>query len=163
MESLKLKIKVFPKDRKVLKKKKKPFEEQTIVAETSNGILYYYHYIFKTVYGIELETTSFKAHVTINNGKEPLDIERQKVILNTINNKTLTVKYNTKPYILWKFVALEVESEELINIRQQLNLSDDFKFHITIGKIKDKCLPITDQLIERKQLNVNLTNIKIKR
>ena len=161
MEDLKLKIKVFPKDRKVLKKKKKPFEEQTIVAETSNGILYYYQYMFKTIYGVELESTSFKAHVTINNGREQIKVFDTEY-LQQLNNTTVTVKYNTKPYLLWRFIALEIESDELYQIRQKLGLSDNFKFHLTIGKIKDKTLPLTNNLIERKQLNVALNNIRIK-
>lgn len=161
MYDLNVKIKVFPKDRSILKKKKKPYEEQTIVAETSNGIIYYYSHILKKMYGIEVDKSSFKAHITINNGREPIRLDNK--YLKQIENKLLTVKYNPKPYILWKFIALEIHSKELVSIRNKLGLSSDFKFHLTIGKIKDKCIPITSNNIENNKINFLLKNINVKK
>jgi hypothetical protein len=141
-------IKVFPEDRKRLSKKKKPFEEQTIVGNVSRDFTYYQNWFVQKKIGIELEPPPFGGHVTIHNGIE------------NINNKVITVYYDPDVYIHWRFLAVKVYSKDLNAIRKKLGLSRKEFFHITIGKIKDGDISEeieTSYEMKRKHVNVSLS------
>lgn len=136
MLSVKTHIKVFPSDRSRLKKKKKPFEEQTIVGNISNDFSYYYQWFLDKRFGIKLEPPPFGCHITINNGREEINIKKNKTYLDELNNKVLTVNYDpSKIYRKWEFFCLPVYSKELHDIRKNLNLPCVPFFHITLGRI----------------------------
>ena len=61
-------LSVFPTDRGRLNKKKKPYEEQTIVLNLSKDYVHYYNNMFYKKYGILLEPSPFQSHITVNNG-----------------------------------------------------------------------------------------------
>lgn len=130
------KVSVFPKDRKVLNKKKKPYEEQTIVINFSFDLISYYsNFLFKEK-GIKLEHTSFGAHVTINNGKYGFDSIKHKEYLKSINNKYIEVEFDLNVYRFWQFLALKVVNYGFLNeIRQNLELPLRDDFHLTLGKL----------------------------
>lgn len=129
-------ISVFPSNRKVLNKKKKPYEEQTIVVNFSFDLLSYYSSFLLKEKGIKLEHTSFGAHLTINNGKVEFDTNKHKEYLKTINNKQIEVELDLNIYRYWHFFALKVVNYEFLNqIRSNLNLPLRHDFHVTIGKI----------------------------
>ena len=135
-------LSVFPTDRGRLTKKKKPYEEQTIVLNLSKDYVHYYNNMFYKKYGILLEPSPFGSHITVNNGIDCIvnkDTEEIKEYLNSINNKKITVNdCPTNIYIHWRFIAIPVFSKELNDIRIKLGLSPKRHFHITIGKVKDK-------------------------
>lgn len=154
-------IKVFPEDRSRLSKKKKPFEEQTIVGNVSKDFTHYQNWFVNKKIGLELEPPPFGGHVTIHNGIECIkNIKNHLDFLKTIHNKTITVYYDPDVYVHWRFIAVKVYSKELNSIRKKLGLSTKEFFHITIGKIKDKdiCPDKTYSYIEkRKQVCVSFS------
>ena len=136
MIPLKCHISVSPKNRSRLTKKKKPFEEQTIVGNVSNDISFYYQWFLFKEQGIKLEPPPFGSHVTINNGKEFVDFKKHKDFLKSLNNKVITLYIDpSKIYRRWEFYCIPVYSKELQRIRDKLNLSCVFCFHITLGRI----------------------------
>ena len=156
-------LSVFPTDRERLTKKKKPYEEQTIVLNLSKDYIHYYNNMFYKQYGVLLEPSPFQSHITVNNGSEcikNINTADIKSYLNSINNKKITV--NDCPiniYIHWRFVAVPVFSKELNDIRTKLGLSPKRHFHITIGKIKDKDIHFSCHTYKNeKQINVKEYN-----
>ena len=154
-------IKVFPEDRKRLSKKKKPFEEQTIVGNVSRDFTYYQNWFVHKKIGIDLEPPPFGGHVTIHNGIENIrNIKQHSEYLKSLNNKVITVYYDPDVYIHWRFLAVRVYSKELNSIRKKLGLSRKEFFHITIGKIKDGDICPDSSLSyrdKRKHLGVSLS------
>lgn len=154
-------IKIFPEDRKRLSKKKKPFEEQTIVANVSRDFTYYQNWFVQKKIGIELEPPPFGGHVTIHNGIENIkNINKHLDYLKELNNKVITVYYDPDVYTHWRFLAVKVYSKDLNAIRKKLGLSRKEFFHITIGKIKDGDIseePETSYEVKRKHVNVSLS------
>lgn len=129
-------LKVFPKDRSRLKKKKKPNEEQTIVVNISNDFSHYYSSFLRREFGLFLEPPPFGSHVTVNNGLEEIANRDDKIeYLNSLNGKVITFQYDPEIYRHWEFFAVKVYSNELNSIRKQLGLSPKRSFHITIGKV----------------------------
>jgi hypothetical protein len=132
-------IKVFPKDRSRLKKKKKPNEEQTIVVNLSNDFSHYYAKFLHQELGLFLEPPPFGSHVTVNNGLEEIkDIHLHQEYLKSLHDKVITITYSPEIYRHWEFFAVKVYSKELNTIRKKLGLSPKSSFHITIGKLHPK-------------------------
>ena len=161
-------INVCP-DRSRLKKKKKPFEEQTIIAEVSNDLIYYYNSFIYKKYGIQLEPPGFGAHITINNGVTPIKNRYSNPIvqyLTTINNKHINVLIDPENMYLFeykKYICIPVYSVYFNNIRNRLGLTPKAFFHITLGKIKDGDLTHTKDISNTDFNNsVNNSNYKEK-
>lgn len=134
--TIKGRLKVFPKDRDRLRKKKKPNEEQTIVVNVSNDFSHYYANFLKKEFGLLLEPPPFGSHVTVNNGIEEIkDLDSKLEYLKSLNDKVITLTYDPKIYRHWEFFAVHVYSNDLNNIRRKLGLSPKRSFHITIGKV----------------------------
>ena len=156
-------LSVFPTDRGRLNKKKKPYEEQTIVLNLSKDYIHYYNNLFYKQYGVLLEPSPFGSHVTVNNGSEcikNINTADIKSYLNTINNKEISVAAVPKDaYIHWRFLAIPVYSKQLNDIRNRLGLKPKSQFHITIGKFKDKDVHFSCQTYKNeKQINVKEYN-----
>lgn len=131
-------INVFPEDRSRIKKKKKPYEEQTIVGNVSKDFTYLYSSFVRDRYGISLIPPPFGAHVTIHNGKESIpNIEKHLDYLKSLQNKQITLYCNPTFYLYWRFFAISCYSPELDLIREKLGLVKK-SFHITIGQIKEE-------------------------
>lgn len=128
---------VFPEDRARIKNKKKPFEEQSIIAKISTDLCKYYAKFIELKYGFLLEHANFGGHVTINNGLQQIDIKKHEEFLNALNKTTIKIKYDPNFYVHWKFIALRVQSPEFSDIRKHLGLNPEHPFHITLGKIPD--------------------------
>lgn len=146
---------VCPSDRSRLLKKKKPFEEQTIIANLSKDYIHYYNYLFSKQYGILLEPSAFGSHVTINNGKHEIKNWNEDYIvsyLTNINNTNCFVE--TDPvniYVLNRYIIIPVYCKTFDNIRQMLSLPKLPFFHCTVGRIKNKHL--FSSTIKRKQIS----------
>lgn len=128
-------VQVFPSNRKRIKQKKKPFEEQTIIVKVNDDIGGLYRSFLYKEKGLLLEPPPFGCHVTLNNGSIELDIEKHYSFLKKLNNTKIDLVLNVNPYHHWKFVALPVMGEEINSIRRKLNLPCHENFHVTIGKI----------------------------
>lgn len=128
-------IEVFPKNRCRLNKKKKPYEEQTIVVNVSNDLgRLYSRMLFKDT-GILLEPPPFGCHVTLNNGKVFMNVEKHKDYLKSLDGKAIQLVVSLDMYRHWEFFALPVLGKELNKIRKNLGLPVKDDFHITIGRL----------------------------
>lgn len=128
-------IQVFPKDRGRISKKKKPFEEQTIVVNISNDVGRLYRGLLLKQEGVLLEPPPFGCHVTLNNGKVSFNVEKHKQFLEKLNGTSVTLHIDVSMYRHWEFYALPVDGFELNKIRQKLGLAFKDDFHVTIGRI----------------------------
>lgn len=128
-------IKVFPKNRDRLTKKKKPFEEQTIVIDISNDLGRFYSQMLYKETGILLEPPPFGCHVTLNNGKVKMDVDKHKDYLKSLDGKSIQIVIDLDMYRHWEFYALPVCGRELNKIRKKLGLPDKNDFHVTIGRL----------------------------
>lgn len=128
-------IKVFPKDRSRLSKKKKPFEEQTIVVDISNDICKLYSNLLMKERGILLEPPPFGCHVTLNNGKTFLDVNKHSSFLKSLDGKTIKLTLDLNMYRHWEFFAMPVDGTELNKLRKKLGLPAKDDFHVTIGRL----------------------------
>lgn len=136
-------IKVFPNDRLRIKNKKRTYEDHLIVANLSNDFYKYYSYFLHKKYGVILEPPPFGTHITISDGRQEIDINKHKDFLQLINNKQIIVDVNPEIYLHWQFFAVRIYSEQLNKIRDSLELTSSYPFHITIGKISSKSLELT--------------------
>lgn len=128
-------IDVFPEDRCRLKKKKKPFEEQTIVINISNDIGRLYRTFLLKEEGILLEPPPFGCHVTLNNGKTSFNVKQHKQYLKELQGKTITLSLSVDMYQHWEFFLLSADGHQLNKIRTDLGLPVKTDFHATIGRI----------------------------
>lgn len=135
---LNTKIQVFPTDRLRIKNKKRQYSDEVIIGKVSDDLCNYYISLIYRKYGVLLEKPPFGAHITICDGRKKIDTEKHSQYLSQLNNKQFKVLCDPKIYLHWKFFAIKIYSKELSNIRKNLNLSEDYPFHITIGKIPDK-------------------------
>ena len=128
-------IQVFPKDRSRLSRKKKPYEEQTIVIKLSNDIGRLYSSMLFKEKGILLEPPPFGCHVTLNNGKHYFDVAKQKDYLKELDGKAIQIVIDINMYRHWEFFAMPVIGTELNKIRRRLGLPYKDDFHVTIGRL----------------------------
>ena len=128
-------IEVFPTNRGRLTKKKKQFEEQTIVINISNDLGRLYRNFILKQDGVLLEPPPFGCHVTLNNGKTSFNVLKHKQYLERLNGKTIQLSIDVDVYRHWEFYALPVDGYELNKIRQKLGLPFKDDFHVTIGRI----------------------------
>lgn len=129
-------IEVFPVDRERIKKKKKPFEEQTIVLKVDDDLSRLYGWFIQKQWGLRLEYPSFGSHVTINNGMTAIqNVEAKKEYLKCIEGRRLSVEYDPDYYRIGDLFAVRVYSAALNEVRQRLELPVRDFFHITIGRI----------------------------
>lgn len=136
--SVSTKVDVFPKDRERIKNKKRKFEDELIIGKVSNDFHKLYSYFLFKNYGVYLEPPLFGSHITICDGREKLNLERDSEYLKQIQNKQFKVECDPNIYLHWQFYAIRVYSPELDLIRKTLGLSANYPFHITIGKVAEK-------------------------
>lgn len=128
-------IKVFPKDRSRITKKKKPYEEQTIIVDISDDLGKLYRSLLFKEKGILLEPPPFGCHVTLNNGRTYLNVQKHSEFLKELNGKSIKILVDVSLYRHWEFFAMPVIGTKLNKIREKLELPFKDDFHITIGRL----------------------------
>lgn len=147
MFKLNARIEVFPANRSAIKTPKSNRDpKQIIIAKVSNDLYRYYQTLLFKEYGVILDPPTFGAHITINDARKPIEVT-DKVL--KLNNKQISVECDPNIYLCWEFFAVRVYSKELDTIRASLGLSENFPFHITIGKISDKSKVTSTSLVHR--------------
>lgn len=131
-------INVFPSDRLRIKNKKRSHENELIVAKVSNDIYRYYAWFLNKEYGVFLEPPPFGSHITINDGRKKIDLDKFSKYLSEIDTKKISIVCDPCVYTHWEFFAVRVYSPELDMIRKKLGLTGNYPFHITIGKLSVK-------------------------
>jgi hypothetical protein len=118
-------------------RKTRQADDWWLVVNTDNGIGEYYRWWIKKMKGIELLRPAWRTHVSILNGREPVQPEYLH-LWKKYQNKPIHFEYSVDIEQHWKFFVLPVRCEELVNIRGELGLSTKKSpLHITIGRLGD--------------------------
>jgi len=100
------------------------------------GIVDYYQWWLKKLYGIKLQTPKHGAHITCIREEEIAD-EVYDDLWTKNQNKTILFKYANKIETNGEHFWLPVISEELLDIREEMGLvrKGEFGLHLTIGRL----------------------------
>lgn len=117
-------------------KKTRNHDEFFLILEVHRSIgTYYRHWVYRR-YGIKLAPPAFETHVTILDGRTPVQpgyLEHWK----KYSGKIIELEYSPEIYRNWKFWCLPVRSPELVEIRKELGFETQKPLHITIGRLLD--------------------------
>jgi len=105
-----------------------------IVADLDFGIGEYYRWWVLKRFGLMLQPTAWKPHVTVLDGRKGLSPEAMK-LWKKHQNKIIDLEYSVEVEQHWKFWVLPVRSKALNDIRSELGLESSKNFHITIGRM----------------------------
>lgn len=105
-----------------------------VVADVDPGITEYYRWWVRRRFGLQLQSTAFMPHITIVDGKTPLD---KNTFWKKWQNKTIEFEYSVEMENHWRFWTLPVRSNKLELIRSELGLKPEYNFHITFGRLYD--------------------------
>lgn len=105
-----------------------------IVADLDFGIGEYYRWWVKKRFGLQLQHTAWKPHVTILDGKQPLN-PKQMDKWKLHEGVLVDIDYSVDIEQHWKFWVLPVRSKQIQDIRKELGLPQKDNLHITIGRM----------------------------
>lgn len=119
------------------------FKPWWMILKCDDGIIEYYQHWLKRE-GHEIIVPAWGAHVSVIRGEEPSNKDAWK------RYKDADIAFKSDGYLHsneW-YWWIKVESPQLEGIRQELGLQPmpEYDFHITIGKCKDKCIPIEEKI-----------------
>jgi hypothetical protein len=126
---------VYAPPRPGLKKKNRQ-TSWMVVAEIDRGITEYYRWWVLKRYGIILQHTAWKPHVTILDGRHAVD-KKYHSVWKKYNNVIVPIEYSVEIEQHWKFWILPVKCDLFLDIREELGFSTNFPLHITFGRIDD--------------------------
>lgn len=108
-----------------------------LIAEVDNSIAEYYRWWVKKRFGLILQNTAWKPHITVLDGRQRLSQEQMK-LWKKYQGQIITFEYSVDIEQQWKFWCLPVKSIALDNIREEFGLESrkPFPFHITIGRME---------------------------
>lgn len=128
---------IFSPARPGLKKSHRSFD-RGVILKVDNGIVDYYSWWLQRKFGqgMKISSPAWGAHVTIVNDKDKVkDVEKLKDLQTRFNGKIIQINHEVHLKKQWQFWVLMVKpTKEMIQIRRDLNLREDFPFHITIGR-----------------------------
>lgn len=116
---------------------KKTHKQRTLILDLKRDDLdLYYQWFLKQKYGqwMSLQRPMYGVHCTVIKGDE--FIPKDKLCLwKKYQGQFLEIEYDpSKIERHWEFWSLSVKSKQLIEIRKELGLKEDFRLHITIGR-----------------------------
>ncbi len=129
---------IFSPQRPGLKKIHRSFDNG-IILKVDNGITDYYSWWLNRRYGITLSRPAWGTHVTVVNDRDRVkNTKAFEDLKKRFNGKIVRLGHHVALKKQWQFWVLDVSpSPELIEIRRDLGLKEDYPFHITIGR--DDC------------------------
>ncbi len=107
-----------------------------LIAEVDNGIASYYRWWVNKRYGLALQHTAWKPHITIVDGKRPLT-DAQMKLWKKYQHLVIDFEYSVEMEQQWKFWVLPVRSQKLSEIRAEFGFDTHkpYPFHITFGRM----------------------------
>lgn len=127
--------------------RKPVFSPWWMIVRTPKDIVDYYRYWFDQKTGVYLNEPKWGSHISVIRGEIPKEnIEYWK------KDEGKTIEFNYSNKIKWNddYVWIDVESEDLLDIREQLGLKRQPKWnlHITLGKFQKELYPSFKSLHE---------------
>lgn len=140
MNSMKLDAKcngkfIFSPTRPGLKKLHRSFD-RAVILKLDNGVVEYYAWWLRRKYGIQVSLPAWGAHITVVSDKDRVkDGIAFEALKKRFEGKILNVSHDVYLKKKWQFWVLDVTpTEEMLKVRRDLGLNEDFPFHITIGR-----------------------------
>lgn len=140
MSSMKLDAKcngkfMFSPTRPGLKKLHRSFD-RAVILKLDNGVVEYYSWWLRRKYGIQVSLPAWGAHITVVSDKDRV---KDGIAFDTLKKrfegKILSVSHDVYLKKKWQFWVLDViPTQEMLQVRRDLGLNEDFPFHITIGR-----------------------------
>lgn len=129
---------IFSPDRPGLKKTHRSFDNG-IILKVDNGITDYYSWWLWKRHGITLSRPAWGTHVTVVNDRDRVkDLKAFDELKKSFNGKIIRLGHQVNLKKQWQFWVLDVApAPELVKIRRELGLKENYPFHITIGR--DDC------------------------
>jgi hypothetical protein len=96
----------------------------------------YYQWFLQKKFGqwLDLQRPMYGKHITVVKGDERIrNLDKWKAH----QGRKVEIEYSPRLQPHWKFWCLPVRSPKLQELRNELGLSTDFKFHITVGRQYD--------------------------
>lgn len=126
---------IFSPSRPGLKKLHRSFDNG-IILKVDNGISEYYSWWLHRKYGIEVSKPAWGTHITVVSDKDRVkDVGAFERLKKVFNGKILPVAHDVYLKKQWQFWVLDViPTKEMIEVRRELGLKENFPFHITIGR-----------------------------
>lgn len=126
---------IFSPDRPGLKKSHRAFDN-AIILKVDNGITEYYSWWLNRKLNLQLSKPAWGTHITVVSDKDRVKDEKTfEQLKNSLNGKIISVPYDVVVRKQWQFWVLEVKpTKEMIDIRRQLGLKENYPFHITVGR-----------------------------
>jgi len=119
---------------------RKTHKARTLIAELPRDQLdLYYQWFLTKKYGtwMTLQRPMYGLHVTIVKGDEKVPQDRLH-LWKKYQGQPIELMYDpTKLQCNWKFWSLEVKSDKILEIREELGLKGLYRPHITIGRAYD--------------------------
>lgn len=100
------------------------------------GIVEYYQFWLKKLYGIKLQTPKHGAHITCIR-EEQIEDDVYDTLWTKYQDKTILFEYSNEIVTNGEHFWLPVISEELFDIREEMGLvrKGEFGLHLTIGRL----------------------------
>lgn len=130
---------IFSPQRPGLKKTHRSFDNG-IILKVDNGITEYYAWWLRRRYGIEVAKPAWGTHITVVSDKDRVkDVKKFNELKQKLNGRIISIPHDVVLKKQWQFWVLEVKpTEDMLEIRRELGLKENFPFHITIGR--DDCV-----------------------
>lgn len=124
---------VYNPKRKELRKTRKE-EQWWLICEIDYGLAAFYrHLVFKR-FGLQLQPTAWKPHITVLDGRKQVKPEFQK-FWKKYDGQKVEFEYSVDVEQHWKFWVLPVRSKQLMDIRKELGFHNDYPLHVTFGRM----------------------------
>lgn len=106
-----------------------------LIVETDKGIVDYYNYMIQKRCGIKMLKPSWGSHISVVRGEKIS--QDYKHLWKAHNGKKIQFKYSNHVRFNHEYWWVDVQSEELLDMREALGLRRKpiFSFHITVGKM----------------------------
>ena len=126
---------IFSPVRPGLKKSHRSFD-RGVILKVDNGIVEYYSWWLWRKYGIKVSLPAWGAHVTVVNDKDKVkDVNKLKDLEKRFAGKIIQLSHEVELKKQWQFWVLMVKpTKEMVEIRRELGLRENYPFHITIGR-----------------------------
>lgn len=129
---------IFSPPRPGLKKTHRTFDN-AVILKVDNGITDYYAWWLLKRHGIILSKPAWGTHITVVADKDRVkDLDAFAKVKSKMNGKIIQVPHLVNVKKQWQFWIVDVKpTEEMLAVRRDLGLKENFPFHITIGR--DDC------------------------
>lgn len=106
-----------------------------LFVEADFGLAAFYRWLVFRRFGLRLQPTAWKPHVTVLDGRKKVEPHFQK-FWKKYEKQKVEFEYSVEVEQHWKFWVLPVRSEQLLDMREELGFSRNYPLHLTFGRME---------------------------